>query len=135
MSLGYLTVNFQMRGKKYYIHRLVAEHFIDGDSSLEVNHKDGDKKNNYVSNLEWVTSRENQLHAFKLGLQIAPRGKDSNCSIPINQYTKDGTFVKQWESINTLKREMGFNSFGIIGCCKMRKKYKYNDLIKYKNKK
>jgi hypothetical protein len=71
---GYLTVNFQMRGKKYYIHRLVAEHFIDGDSSLEVNHKDGDKKNNCVSNLEWVTSSENQKHAYKLGFKKAKKG-------------------------------------------------------------
>jgi hypothetical protein len=59
---GYLAVNFQMRGKKYYVHRLVAEHFIDGDSSLEVNHKDGDKENNCVNNLEWVTRKENSIH-------------------------------------------------------------------------
>lgn len=59
---GYLNVMLKMRGKKYYVHRLVAEHFIDGDSSLEVNHKDGNKLNNCVENLEWVTRKQNSLH-------------------------------------------------------------------------
>jgi hypothetical protein len=59
---GYLSVTFKMRGKKYYVHRLVAEHFIDGDVSLEVNHKDGNKFNNCVDNLEWVTRKQNALH-------------------------------------------------------------------------
>jgi hypothetical protein len=124
---GYVQVKLFKNGERKYfnVHRLVAKCFIPNtENKKEVNHKDGNKQNNHASNLEWVTSRENQLHAFKLGLQKAPRGKDSNCSIPINQYTKDGIFVRQWESINTVKREMGFNSFGIIGCCKMRKKYK-----------
>jgi hypothetical protein len=124
---GYVQVKLFKNGERKYfnVHRLVAKCFIPNpENKREVNHKDGNKQNNEVSNLEWVTTRENQLHAFALGLQVAPRGKDSTCSIPINQYQKDGTFVKQWESINTLKREMGFNSFGIIGCCKMRKKYK-----------
>jgi hypothetical protein len=124
---GYVQVKLFKSGKRKYfnIHRLVAKCFIPNtENKREVNHIDGDKHNNCASNLEWVTSRENQLHAFKLGLQVALRGKDSPCAISINQYQKDGTFVKQWESINSLKREMGFNSFGIIGCCKMRKKYK-----------
>lgn len=124
---GYFQVKLFKDGvRKYYIvHRLVAKTFVPNpDNKPEVNHIDGNKQNNHASNLEWVTSRENQLHAFQLGLQKAPRGKDSNCSIPINQYQKDGTFVKTWESINTVKRELGFNSVGIIGCCKKRKRYK-----------
>ena len=47
---------------------------------LEVNHIDGDKLNNALSNLEWCTSSENQKHAFNLGLQKARRGQDSNFS-------------------------------------------------------
>jgi len=124
---GYWQVKLFKNGmRKYYnIHRLVAQTFIPNpDNKPEVNHIDGFKDNNKPDNLEWVTSRENQLHAFRLGLQKAPRGKDSNCSIPINQYEKDGTFVKTWESINMVKRELGFNSVGIIGCCKKRKRYK-----------
>jgi NUMOD4 motif/HNH endonuclease len=60
---GYLSVRFNFGGKNYYIHRLVAEHFINGDRSLDINHKDGDKKNNSVDNLEFVTKSQNMLHS------------------------------------------------------------------------
>ena len=59
--------------KKYkYIrtHRLVAMAFCKNPyNKLEVNHKDGNKLNNYADNLEWVTSSENHKHAYKIGLQ------------------------------------------------------------------
>ena len=47
---------------------------------LEVNHIDGNKKNNSLSNLEWVTSSENKLHAFAKGLNKPRRGERSNFS-------------------------------------------------------
>ena len=54
------------------VHRLVADTFYDGDhSDLEVNHIDGNKSNNFIANLEWCTSSENRLHAFRTGLQKA----------------------------------------------------------------
>ena len=52
------------------VHRLVAEAFLPPDASrVEVNHKDGDKRNGAASNLEWVTSRENRRHAWATGLR------------------------------------------------------------------
>ena len=76
---GYLTVGLYFKkgkAKKFRIHRLVAEAFIPKELDKEyVNHKDGDKKNNNVDNLEWVTQVENDLHAKKtLRKQGKPQG-------------------------------------------------------------
>ena len=68
---GYLGVTFSIeKEKKYYsIHRLVAITFLPNPKNKpQVNHKDGDKANNKLSNLEWVTQSENGLHAYKNGL-------------------------------------------------------------------
>ena len=58
-------------GTSFYVHRLVATHFIPNPLGLpEVNHIDGDRHNNNVSNLEWVTSSGNSYHAVATGLRI-----------------------------------------------------------------
>lgn len=57
------------RRKTVRVHRLVAKAFIDNhDNKPEVNHKDGNRHNNNVDNLEWVTKQENCIHAWKAGL-------------------------------------------------------------------
>ena len=73
---GYLEVNLykhgengKKNGKNYLVHRLVTFSFIPNpDNKPEVNHKDGNKSNNDVSNLEWVTKSENIRHAYATGL-------------------------------------------------------------------
>ena len=124
---GYEKAKLFKDGKRYYfsVHRLVALTFLDNkENKKEVNHKDGIKCNNNVSNLEWVTSSENQLHAFKNGLQKSKIGKDHAQSKPIAQFDLDGNLIRKFECIKQVKRELGFNSFGIIKCCKKEKKYK-----------
>lgn len=69
---GYMRVILFADGKKVGrgIHRLVAESFIKNINGNEfVNHKDGVKNNNNVSNLEWVTAKENTMHALKSKLR------------------------------------------------------------------
>lgn len=76
-SNGYLNVILSLCGKakNVLIHRAVAQAFLPTDSDgMEVNHKDGNKHNNAVANLEWVTRSENSVHAFSLGLR-KPRRK------------------------------------------------------------
>lgn len=72
----------KVRGKLN--HRLVAEAFIpNSDNKPQVNHIDGDKTNNKVDNLEWVTQSENQLHAIKTGLQTIKRGSECYNSVKV----------------------------------------------------
>lgn len=65
------------------IHRLVAENFLklDGIERNQVNHKDGKKPNNKLSNLEWVTNQENSIHANSMGLIKRNQGEKHHMSI------------------------------------------------------
>lgn len=77
-SRGYPAVCIYKDGKSTTkeIHRIIAEHFIPNpDNKPEVNHKDGNKLNHCISNLEWVTTRENLLHARATGLFIPAKGE------------------------------------------------------------
>ena len=69
---GYLIIQLYKQGKRKTkaIHRLVANAFIDDPlNKPQVNHKDGNKQNNNISNLEWCTQSENNFHAYKMGLK------------------------------------------------------------------
>lgn len=75
---GYLSVEFLKDGKRkrFKVHRLVAQAFIDNPNLYkEINHIDGNKKNNEAENLEWCSRSENLKHAYRLGLRIPKRGK------------------------------------------------------------
>jgi predicted DNA-binding protein YlxM (UPF0122 family) len=81
---GYFKVIFydKQNGKGYFVHRLVALAFIPNlENKLQVNHIDGNKQNCNLDNLEWVTSRENRIHAFKTGLQQGQIGENSPVSL------------------------------------------------------
>ena len=80
-NCGYLRVDIykNKKHKKISVHRLVAIAFINNPNNLpEVNHKDGDKTNNSVENLEWVTSSENDYHAYLTGIKSAKHGDESH---------------------------------------------------------
>jgi hypothetical protein len=87
---------------KKYVHRLVAETFIPNPKNLPyVNHKNANKQDNSVENLEWCTSSENMLHAskvYKTGTKI--------CAFD----SKTGKFYKSFESIKAAGREIGVDS-------------------------
>lgn len=77
---GYKMVRLYKGGwsRDYLIHRLVAEVYCNNEENKPVvNHKDGDKTNNYFLNLEWCTDSENQLHAIRTGLRKIRYGVNS----------------------------------------------------------
>ena len=82
---NYLEVRLYKNSKSMtkVVHRLVALSFIPNPLNLpQVNHIDGNKSNNRVENLEWVSNSQNQLHAYKIGLQPSRAGeKNNNASI------------------------------------------------------
>lgn len=117
---GYLQVRLSSgqctKGLK--VHRLVALNFIPNPNDKpEVNHLDGNKKNNLVTNLEWCTPKENMGHASQNNLLRDVSGnKNPNCK-RINQYTTDGKFIKTWCSIFDITKELGAERHGICKCC------------------
>lgn len=115
---GYKIVSLTKQTiKKKRVHRLVAEAFIPNPMNLPVvNHLDGDKHNNCVSNLEWCTKKENTNHAIKTGLmrfKVTPK--------PIITYRGDklvGTFKSITECANELNCDISNIGHVIHGRCK-----------------
>lgn len=112
---GYLTVGFfkDKKAKTFKIHRLVALHFIPQINGKNiVNHKNGNKSDNHVENLEWCTNSENQIHSFKTLGNISSKRKLNeneiqdiklNCKKGVNQFNKGNVdfYVKKYGVTNS----------------------------------
>ena len=111
---GYQYVNFKINGKNtnFAVHRIVANAFIPNPNGYtEVNHKDYNKKNNCVDNLEWVSSSQNKQHSYLKQENKKSRGK------AVNQYTKEGIFLKTFNSVSDAAKELGCCVAAISNCC------------------
>lgn len=109
-SNGYMFVGLSKDNKvsSKHIHRLVAEAFIPNPfNKPTVNHKDGNKSNNTVENLEWVTYLENNMHSIKV---LKRDSKNSSDSRPVLQFDKEGNFIKEYPSMREAQRQTGIDA-------------------------
>lgn len=141
---GYEGINLRKKGacKRMLIHRLVAETFIPDKStfksmpdenrdninldSLEVNHKDENKLNNNVNNLEWCTIKYNNSYGTR-----NTRISNTLCR-KINQYTVNGDFIKAWNSIKDARKY--YNNSHISDCCNGKRKTASGYIWRYTEK-
>lgn len=115
---GYYSMS--INSKTYKVHKIVCYAFnpiegktcLDDYCDLQVNHKDGNKKNNNADNLEWVTISEIIQHSYDTGLNKKKR--------KVLQYDKDGNFLKAFESIAKASRETDDREFHISNSAKGR---------------
>lgn len=121
------------------IHRLVAQAFVaNGGNKRYVNHKDSNKCNNRLDNLEWVTFKENIVHAWEQGAykMVVERAKAGiKPKRGVNQYTLSGEFIKTWASNADINRVFNVGTGNIWACCNGRRKQAGGFCWRYENSK
>ena len=132
---GYLYFNF--KGKLVKSHRFIAECFLINPNNLPcINHKDEDKTNNCVDNLEWCNYKYNINYGTR-NIRCAKTNSKTQTNDPkkskkVYQYTKDGDFIKDWVSLREIERKLGYSIQGISSCCLGNRKSYKGFIWKYK---
>ena len=119
------------------VHRLVAETFIPHPNNYPViNHKDGNKLNNEVDNLEWCTISYNVKHAYKIGLAKVKKlyGKENPKAKKVKQYDLENNFIKLWHSIIDASKELKIDSSSITAVCRNKRKTAGGYIWKYEGR-
>ena len=111
-SNGYYQIHFSKNGKskKIRVHRLVAKHFIANPlNKNQVNHIDGNKKNNKAENLEWCTISENIKHAWNMGLcKMTQKNRDTASKLHSKAVLDLNTGI-MFDSVRKASEALNFN--------------------------
>ena len=122
ITSGYRSVKLTFENSKqqrFYVHRLVAEHFVinsDPKNKTFVNHKDGNKLNNNVENLEWVSPRENNLHYYQEIKKRIKEKKSFEKAIPVIQYDLQYNKIAEYASMSQAHKATGVSVVQIARC-------------------
>lgn len=128
-SIGYKRVIID--NKKYFIHRLVALHFVNNPNNNPiVNHIDGNKENNNYKNLEWCTRSENDKHAYALGLRKCNLKPESNYK-RVGKYNKKNEFICSYKNATEAAKDVNGTAPMIRRVCQGHRKYAYGFHWKY----
>ncbi|MEX0416814.1 NUMOD4 domain-containing protein [Bacillus sp. C30] len=143
---GYLIVNLlkNKKRKNYRVHRLVAIHFLTNtDNKTDVNHINGNKKDNHIENLEWCTHSENIRHSWDMGLREKSREVSrktvSKAHLAnrkkVAQYSLEGELVNVFDSVTDAYKHLNKNikNGTIAACCKGESKTAYGYRWEYVN--
>ena len=117
---GYNRVTLCKNGKhkKYFVHRLVAEAFIKNKENLPyINHKDENKKNNCVDNLEWCTHLYNIHYGTAIKRRIQSQLNQPSTAKKVYQFTKEGKYINEYLSIAEAARVNNLYKTNISSCC------------------
>lgn len=124
---GYIKVslNKNAKSKAYAVHRLIAGAFIPNPNNYPcINHKDENKQNNKLENLEWCTVKYNNSYGTRL--QKIKQKKQ----IPIEQYDLNGNLIKKWNSAKEVYNTLGYDFSRIRKCCNNKSYKAYNCIWK-----
>lgn len=121
MPNGYSQVTLYKGKRKTnkYVHRLVAETFVPNPQNLtEVNHKDENKQNNCVENLEWITHKKNLLHGSRSKRQSETLKRNQRLCKSVKCFSLDGKLLNTFGSIKKAATYTGAKEPAISACCK-----------------
>ena len=124
---GYLQIGLRdENGKRQFlVHRLVAVAFIPNPDNLpDINHKDENRHNNHADNLEWCTKKYNVNYGNARQHLSDTHRNHPNLSMPVEQLSKNGEVLKEYQSANEASRQTGISLSGITRCCNGEKHYK-----------
>lgn len=126
---GYKIVLLSKNNKKTHwrVHKLVATTFElpNPNGYVEINHKDDNKENNHLDNLEWCSRSYNNTYNGK----AIRTGKTQ--MVKIAQFSLDGKFIRNWDSAKIVERELGFCNTSINSCCRGKAHTAYGYVWKY----
>lgn len=132
---GYLFAQLSMNGKirGLFVHVLVAQAFIENPHGYPtVNHKDENKMNNSVDNLEWCTYTYNNNYGTHKE-RVGEAQKNGIRSKPVAQYTLDGKYLRSFPSMREVWRTFGYKTSMICNCCRGKIKTAYNYKWEYED--